>query len=644
MARITIHNESQQPRTHTPSAADSFRNAILTHSRLSYDAPPTPGTSYYQTQSTTTSLPRYDTPSASNPLHNTDLEPPPPYTERSQLLPRKPPSYTSSLYPDLHPDSSEVESGYHYQCQHPGARRGPLVSIRTCHRMIIGILIFIVFITFVGLLSAQVWDVGIKEPVRRQRVAVVGAGPAGVGCAVELMGQGQGVEVEIVVFEEKRRVGGRMVLGDDDGEVEVEDVMNGGLMESLVEVIRDSGSEDWKGIEVFKKAEEVGIYNDKTLLASTTRPYTSLPYSTWLSLLFHYGPSIWRAHALPTGTVSSLTKLLSTRPPSPFPSIRALLLHLRSASPSTSALTRLQKNGISTSYTHDILAPQIRRHTGGQEVSEISDLAMSIALSREEQGVQREAQGVYSAIMNSLLSPSSSGVDLRTGTKVTGLRREMVNDDGVEKWVLEYVDLGNASATVGYEAFDKIVIAAPFNGSLVKDSIALDDADANALQANTDEYRVQYITFFSTRSPLPHSRFGSRSSDTLPTQLLPQTPSPEGITEISLLRTITHPTLSHQYRVLSSVSISNATFQRYMGMEPDTLETWTQYSIPYAYPLMYARSSVEVEEDFAIREGLWTTSGAEGVLGSSVDLSWVVGRNVGRLVSAELRRDRMKGK
>jgi prenylcysteine oxidase/farnesylcysteine lyase len=381
-------------------------------------------------------------------------------------------------------------------------------------------------------------------------------------------------------------------------------------------------------------------YNDKTILTSTARPYASLPYSTWLSLLFHYGPSIWRAHALPTGTISSFTKLLHTRPRTPFPSTQALLRQLSGTPTSTSALARLQKNGISSAYTHDVLAPQVRRHTG-QEVSEISDLALSIALWREEQGVQREAQGVYSAIMNSFLSFSRA--DLRTATKVTGLRREVIDEDGAEKWILEYMDLGNASA-VGYEVFDKIVIAAPFDDSLVKDSIALGDADADAEapQTKIEEYRAQYMTFFSTRSPLPHSRFGR--GDTLPNQLLPQTPSSEGITEISFLRTITHPTLSHQYRLLSSLPLSNATFQMYIGLEPDALESWTQYSIPYAYPPMYARSSVEVKGEFEMRTGLWTTSGAEGVLGSSVDLSWVVGRNVGRLVGGEIKRDKIMGK
>jgi prenylcysteine oxidase/farnesylcysteine lyase len=115
----------------------------------------------------------------------------------------------------------------------------------------------------VNLLISQAWDAGTKEPVRRPRVAIVGAGPAGVGCAVELVGQGRrglgkGVEVEVVVFEEKGRIGGRMVLGDE-GEVEVEDVMSGGLMESLIEVIRDSGSEEWKGMKVSKQDEDVGM-------------------------------------------------------------------------------------------------------------------------------------------------------------------------------------------------------------------------------------------------------------------------------------------------------------------------------------------------------------------------------------------------
>ncbi|PQE11616.1 prenylcysteine oxidase protein [Rutstroemia sp. NJR-2017a WRK4] len=633
MPRITIRNESQQPRTQPPSAAQSFRNAILTHSRFAYDSPSPPRVPSYDTQSTTTSLPPYDAPS----LDNTDLEPPPPYSERSHLLPRKPPSYTSGRYPD-----SDTESGY--QNRHPSWKRKPLISKCAWHPIITGILVFSVFASLVSLLLSQDWHAGIEEPVRRQRVAVVGAGPAGVGCVDGLVGQGRrgfgkGVDIEVVVFEEKDRIGGRMVLGDE-GEVEVEDVMSGGLMESLVEVIRDSESQEWKDMKVSKQAEVVGIYNDKTLLTSITRPYTSLPYSTWLFLLFHYGPSVWRAHALPSGTISTLTQLLHARPRTPFPSTQALLRLFSSASTSTStsALARLQKNGISTAYTHDILAPQVRRHTG-QEVPEISDLALSIALWREEQGVQREAQGVYSALMNSLLS--SSRAELRTATKVTGLRREMVDEDGGEKWILEYVDLRNASA-VGYEVFDKIVIAAPFDDSLVKDSIALGDAGADTSRTKMEEYRAQFITFFSTREPLAHSRFGS--GDTIPSQLLPQAPSSEGITEISFLRTITHPTPSHHYRLLSSLPVSNATFQTYIGLELDTLESWTQYSIPYAYPPMYARSIVEAQGDFAMRKGLWTTSGAEGVLGSSVDLSWVVGRNVARLVSAEIRKDKVMRK
>lgn len=51
---------------------------------------------------------------------------------------------------------------------------------------------------------------------------------------------------------------------------------------------------------------------------------------------------------------------------------------------------------------------------------------------------------------------------------------------------------------------------------------------------------------------------------------------------------------------------------------------------------MQATLSKNIQGDFRLGKDIWTTNGVEGPLGSSVELAWMVGGNVGRLVGKHL--------
>lgn len=434
-----------------------------------------------------------------------------------------------------------------------------------------------------------------------------------------------------------------MVLGEMDTSrsaqkfltLSPEDVASGNLLHNHIlrerdaKLLTDSYGKNW---ETLRQSSSVGFFDGKKIMSPATRPVDKSDWIEWLGRLFKYGTSVWKAKKLPTGTMEGFQKFLNLE--GTYDDVGDMVAISKNVGPVTkSALDRLKLNGLSQEYIRDVLGPQVRRHTG-QDVDELSDLALSMALDREDQGVQTsEVGGRLTTVLSGFVNKSKA--KLKFKTKVSGLKREMV-EDGKESWILEYSEKRSQFGKV-YEMFDKVIIAAPWNSSSLQSEIPHHDEQI--------QYRSQWFTFFISNATLNSTYFGNPAI--LPSQIVPipssNLPPPlVGVHEVVHLKDIArfdHAAekyyANYLYRVVSDRKIDKATIY-HMAQAADESQMLASYEekIENAYPLLYARN--DGFPHFKVTDGLWHTSVIE-TIGSSVDLSWIAGENIARLIAKELK-------
>ena len=413
-----------------------------------------------------------------------------------------------------------------------------------------------------------------------------------------------------------------------------EDVASGNLLHNRI--LRERAAESltygygnkWRTLT---QSSKVGFFDGQKIISVATRPVDKSDWGEWLGRLFNYGASVWRARKLPIGTMDDFQRLLN------LDGIYGDVGEMLAASEnlglvSRSALERLKLNGLSQKYVHDVLGPQVKRHTS-QSVERVSDLAMSMALDREDQGIQTfEVGGRLTTLLGDFIIKSKAV--LKLNAKVTGLRREMVEGEK-DSWILEYSE-SKSQTQATYEAFDKVIIATPWKPDTPQFNLP---GNANQIQ-----YRSQWMMFFITNSTLDTSYFGNPS--TLPEQIVP-VPNSQLMDPIRAVQEIAHlkeiPDFDllggeyrplHLYRIFSTQQIEMSSIHPLFGAP---IFAYHQEEIVDAYPCLYARSNGF--PGFKISEDLWHTSVIEAI-GSSVDLSWVTGENVARLVGREVEKQR----
>ncbi|KAF7857975.1 hypothetical protein EAF04_009332 [Stromatinia cepivora] len=593
--------------------------------------------------------------------------PPPPYTagslprysELSPLIPR-PPEYRLSGFQDTKNNKENF---------------GKILL-----SYVSGALIFVFFIFgFYNVILRGILvdrdDPEIK--VVNFKVGIIGAGPAGIAAAqgvrdgVSALGRkfkdrNVDVQVEIIIYEEKNRIGGRMVVEGSSGmEIEVEDVAGGAFDADLLDII--GGMTDLEKKEnLVAESEDIGMgkvgyFDTNHIITETYRPYATTPWNHYIFLVWKYGTSVWRAPKIPIGTMKSFNTFIRTmnNGRSWISSVKEMIFEMsqQHAYPSFSvpATERLEKNGIGNSYIRDILAPQVRRHTG-QSIEQISDLALSMALNREEMGSQKAVNsGIFQMMMEKSLKESKA--KLRLGAKVTKARWEEVMED-YETWLIELENATNKDELPTVEILDKLIIAAPSNYMELLGESKDHESIFNLDVSQDIEYQPVYITFFITSSLLTSTSLKDGSSAPLPVQLLPiiDTTQPlnsthNTIIELTLLRPL-NPFPSHQtpgppqsisttkylYRLLTSTPLPHTSLYTTLKLQENTIEieTWTQHKIPYAYPVMQPQFPKNVDGEFQLGNHVWRTNAAEGVWGSEVEVAWCVGRLVGRNVGRGL--------
>ncbi|TGO14639.1 hypothetical protein BTUL_0050g00340 [Botrytis tulipae] len=593
--------------------------------------------------------------------------PPPPYT------PESPPKYSysesSPLLPIVTEDSlSELGDADNRKSRKFSKRLLTVIGALLTAFMILGSVILPLSIIRNGKSAARVVNL---------KIGIIGAGPAGVGVVqgvrdgLSRLGQDFKdrnivVQVEIVVYDEKTRAGGRMVVeGTNDIELEVEDVASGVLNGKLLSII--SGIENMNAQADMNTESEnlgmgkVGYFNWNSIVTETYRPYATTPWKHYIYLFIKYGPSVWHAPRIPTGTMKSLHDFLPKLNTTAVSSVRDLTYIISNKfgyTPfSLPATERLRKNGVEGAYIRDILAPQVRRHTG-QSIEQMSDLTLSIALEREESGSPKAVNhGFYQMAMERSLRENKA--KLHVGAKVVHARWEEVIGDHA-KWMIQWENAAHNEDALSSEEFDKIIIAAPFNYTELlgktQDGESLYPLDGDIQDI---EYQPLYITFFTTSSLLTSSL--KKAPSPLPAQLLPifdshqPSTSPfNSLIELSLLRTIFPPSQSPEfnphsphppnpptylYRLLSSHPLTPISFSSILHLPNSTnLETWNQQKIPHAYPLTQTFPSDSQEEKGSLKLGdhIWTTRGIERVLGDMVEGAWNAGRMVGRNVADDV--------
>ncbi|KAF7917824.1 uncharacterized protein EAE97_011962 [Botrytis byssoidea] len=593
--------------------------------------------------------------------------PPPPYT------PESPPKYSysesSPLLPivtqDSRPELGDVDNR---KSRKFSKRLLTVIGAFLTALMILGTVILPLSIVWNGKSAARVVNL---------KIGIIGAGPAGVGVvqgvrdglsrfSQDFRDRNIDVQVEIVVYDEKTRVGGRMVVEGTNGiELEVEDVASGVLNGKLLSII--GGIENVNAqADIITESENLGMgkvayFNGNNIVTETYRPYSTTPWKHYIYLFIKYGPSVWHAPRIPTGTMKSLHDFLPKLNTTAVSSVRDLTYIISNKfgyTPfSLPATERLRKNGVEGAYIRDILAPQVRRHTG-QSIEQISDLTLSIALEREESGSPKAVnQGFHQMAMERSLRENKAMLHL--GAKVVHARWEEVIGDHA-KWMIQWENAAHNENALSSEEFDKIIIAAPFNYT----ELLGKTQDGESLYPLDDdfqdiEYQPLYITFFTTSSLLTSSLKNAPSP--LPAQLLPILDSRQPSTspfnsliELSLLRTIFPPSQSpdfnphsphppnppkYLYRLLSSHPLTPTSFSSILHLPNSTnLETWNQQEITHAYPLTQTFPSDSQEEKGSLKLGdhIWTTRGIERVLGDMVEEAWNAGRMVGRNVATEI--------
>ncbi|RDL38386.1 uncharacterized protein BP5553_02726 [Venustampulla echinocandica] len=584
--------------------------------------------------------------------------PPPQYSERTPLI--------SSNDPPEPPPYSGEPSYYDEQNPRAEARRQKDGSTGQGKARNMTVVLIVLFCT--AFIVPVIWFMSKGSYIRSPRepppptvirVAVVGAGPAGISTAFALsrvqFSSKKGkpdVQVDITIFEQKDRVGGRMILNPSlsatdvlSKEIHAEDVAAGCLSSNRILGRRAQAEFGVQfGTDTTSKMVEsgniaVGFFNGKDIVADIPRPREEITWGNWVKLIWRYGSSVWRAAKLPTGTMEGFNGMLDLAEKSdkskPYVNPWEILVTGRmTGAASLSANERLAKNGIEGKYVEEVVRAQIRKQNG-LDLEELSDLGLSMALEREGGEFCPNTEGGRLMHMLETFAVESRAA-LKLSTHVTAFKRELVEEEK-EMWIVEYTQADMDE--LHYEAFHKVVLATPWNSS-------------SLLFAPITETREQifykpvWITIIATEGELGSEHFGR--SETLPSQILPIASSPDlpaafhGIHEITHLRKLYrldpegHIQNTNLYRILSDQQPSNGTLEMLWG---SGIEAIYSEEIEKAYPITYPKSSGDELGIFESGDGLWHTSVIEGV-GSTVDLAWIVGGNVGRLVGENIKRER----
>ncbi|KAI0428857.1 hypothetical protein F5Y09DRAFT_311925 [Xylaria sp. FL1042] len=468
------------------------------------------------------------------------------------------------------------------------------------------------------------------------RVAIIGAGPAGISAARQLRNSPSALYVQfnITIYDAKPVVGGVLALHETNGSsifpknelmqnsITAEDIAGTALMWNNALFTQDSEKALKNKVEFVELGpQEVGYYKDDLKIASVSRPYRKIPMKAWAQLLWTYGNSVWRGDKLARD--GSLRKAVLSAPREP--DVEKIFKSLGALKPLRKrAKDLLRDRRISDRYATDLLEPQVQR-AHGQGLDQVTGFAAMMAAAQEESANAYRGGNLIQQLQRVV---HDIDVNVRTARHVTQIKCVEIAEKR-PAWLIRHENAeGGGNSSV--EVFDKVIMAASdFDVQLQNgDETMLDlrtyyNTTANTTDTKPREERDRdlmvpvHVTFFTSTA-----RFISPWDDEQVLFLEPQ--GPAGMRELTLVREVVNDRddnttdIEYLYRVLSQHPVLDE-------LQSRTNITWSyQTKIEKAYPVL---SPIQRFPSFEIpwAKGFWWTSVIQHA-GTSVDLSWLAGK------------------
>ncbi|KAI8632029.1 hypothetical protein F5Y19DRAFT_383354 [Xylariaceae sp. FL1651] len=375
--------------------------------------------------------------------------------------------------------------------------------------------------------------------------------------------------------------------------------------------------------------EQVGYYDGAHSIASAARPYRKMPTTTWLSFIWAYGSSVWKAAGLAQDGTNLREAMLKAAPAA---DVRAILQALGVLQPAQQwAGATVAERGISARYAAEILDPQVRRAHGQQGLQDTTGLAAMLAAAQEDGANAYAAAGGDNMLERLQRVVRKTGAGVRTARRVVGLRHQQFDKEHAA-WLVRHEPTHNNGRRGGQdasvEAFDKVILAA-FDLEIQPESsdgrtynlTAMYEPDMNAGSVSKGDDRAfssVHVTFFTSDAKL--SPWGGNDQ-----ALFLDAGNVEGMQEVALVREIIslHDgslKTEYLYRVLSQSPVIQE-LHKYANI------TWSYHTkIENAYPILVPQSTFPLFKAPFV-EGLWWTTLIQHA-GSTVDLNWLAGKAV----------------
>ncbi|KAI3329279.1 hypothetical protein HD806DRAFT_530676 [Xylariaceae sp. AK1471] len=451
-------------------------------------------------------------------------------------------------------------------------------------------------------------------------VAIVGAGPAGIAAAQHLRLSSAGrddVRFNITIFESKPVIGGVLAFKDSKGSFSVfpkddprqspitaEDIAGKALMWSNALFTRDSEKILGDKVNFIELGhEQVGYYDDTLKTASAARPYSKTPIATWLSLLWTYGSSVWRAGSLAhDGDLreAMLKAPLVSDPQKILESLGVLKYVQQWAS------VLLRERSISERFATEILDPQVQR-AYGQNLNQITSIGAMLAAAQEDSANAYMGGDLVDRLQRIV---RKIDVDVRISTRVVGIKHQEIAEQH-PAWLIQHesADAENGRRELSVEAFDKVIMAAADFGIRLESSDGHTrnlttyhetDMNAEAAVSDYDEFVPVHITFFTSDAKLSPWRDYDQV-------LFIDVKKAVGIQDLALVRKIVS---------LHDGGAKTEYLYRVLSRSPVLEEMQNHCNISWNYQTWWPGG-----------EGLWWTSLIQHAW-TTVDLNWLAGKVV----------------
>jgi len=484
---------------------------------------------------------------------------------------------------------------------------------------------------------------------RKGLTHLAGAGAAGASAAYFLHERTEySIPTEVVIFERFPHIGGRAktVPGDGDRfnavEVGANDFSDDDS--SLNSLMRDVGLKPQYTEAALSGA--LGVWNGSAFRYSQKGGESA--WWSFVKLAWEYGSAPLYTQRLIDRTMEGLRSDLERG----FHTYKSVAEFVRnSLNVTTMTLTEpyIQQHGISRPFTTDIIQAATQA-IYVQDLDAVHGFAAISAMAngrRRRISISRENWRLFDRMIK--LSESRRWLN----TKVTTITR---HDNGTFSlsWVAASSAATDGNSQSQTELFDIVIIAAPFHQADITISPPLHRTPP------LTSYHAQHITVFTTPHPLSASGLSLPPNTAVPdtiwttpgfgTQPLPfprltkrETENREGCVVYG----------EYTYTLVSSKRISDAAITQLLDLSVDTFPyrptppieignpnpeygpiRWIHREVwPHAYPLLKPQKNSDVDDiPVELAPNLYYTSGAESVLGSSLELSAYMGRNVAELL------------